>query len=465
MRRFINNDFLLDSSSAINLFHNYVSGLPIIDYHCHLSPEDIAKDRQFNNLTEAWLEHDHYKWRLMRAGGVKEKYCSGDAPARAKFIKWAETLPNAVGNPVYHWSQLELLRYFDIDLLLRPATADEIWEKANSILAMPGNSVRGLLKKFMVEVICTSDDPIDSLDHHRQIKEEDTGISVLPGFRPDNAFRIEEISSFNNYLDRLADASSSDIISYDHLLLAMAKRMDHFAANGCRISDHSFSSLPAEDFSLAEIRGIFEKARSGKEISGLESGKFKIALLRELATLYALHGWTMQLHLGALRNNNTALFKVHGPDAGADSIGDERQARGLASLLDSLDRENKLPPCIIYNLNPASNEVIASMAGNFQSCMPGKMQYGPAWWFLDNMKGIEEHLDTVANYGLLNNFVGMTTDSRSFLSFPRHEYFRRILCNMTGKRVEKGIYPDDKDIITDMVRNISYYNAKNYFNF
>ena len=465
MRRFINNDFLLDSSSAINLFHNYVSGLPIIDYHCHLSPEDIAKDRQFNNLTEAWLEHDHYKWRLMRAGGVKEKYCSGDAPARAKFIKWAETIPHAVGNPVYHWSHLELKRYFDIDLLLRPATADEIWERANAVLAMPGYSVRGLLKKFNVEVICTSDDPLDSLEYHRQIKKDDPGISVLPGFRPDRAFSIEDRTSFNDYVDRLAEISSSGITGYDHFLLALAKRMDHFAAAGCRISDHSFASLPQLEFTLAEIRGIFERARSGKEITGEQSAKFRIALLKEMTALYALHGWTMQLHLGALRNNNTRLWKVYGPDAGADTMGDEKQARGLTAFLDSLDRENKLPPTIIYNLNPSFNEVIASMAGNFHSCMPGKMQYGPAWWFLDNMKGIEEHLDIVANYGLLDNFVGMTTDSRSFLSFPRHEYFRRILCNMTGKRVEKGIYPDDKDMITAMVRNISYYNAKNYFNF
>jgi len=465
MRQFINNDFLLESSSAINLFHNYVSGLPIIDYHCHLSPEDMAKDRQFSNITEAWLENDHYKWRLMRANGVKEKYCSGDAPARAKFIKWAETIPHAVGNPLYHWSHLELKRHFDIDLLLRPSTADKIWEQANAMLSMPGYSVRGLLKKFNVEVICTSDDPLDSLEYHRLVKKDDPGFRMLPGFRPDGAFNIDDRQSFNEYVDRLAEVSSSDIASYDHFLLALAKRIEYFASCGCKTSDHSFGSLPPLDFSQGEIRSIFEKARSGKEITVEQSGKFKLALLRELTALYALHGWTMQLHLGALRNNSTRLFKLYGPDAGADSIGDEKQAQGLASFLDSLDRENKLPPCIIYNLNPACNEVMASMAGNFQSCMPGRMQYGPAWWFLDNMKGIENHFDIVAGYGLLNSFVGMTTDSRSFLSFPRHEYFRRILCNMTGKRVEKGIYPDDKGMITAMVRNISYYNAKNYFNF
>ncbi|MDT8401955.1 MAG: glucuronate isomerase [Bacteroidales bacterium] len=465
MRQFISNDFLLESASAINLFHDYVSGLPIIDYHCHLSPEDIAKDRQFGNITEAWLENDHYKWRLMRANGVKEKYCSGAAPARAKFTKWAEAIPHAIGNPVYHWSHLELKRHFDIDLLLSPSTADRIWEEANAALSMPGYSVRGLLKKFNIEVICTSDDPLDSLEHHKLVKNDDPGFRMLPGFRPDRAFNIDDGQSFNEYLDRLAEVSSSDIVSYDHFLLAMAKRIDHFASSACKLSDHSFGSLPVVDFTLGDVRKIFDRVRSGREITGEQTGMFRMALLRELASLYALHGWTMQLHLGALRNNNTGIFKLHGPDAGGDSIGDEKQARGLASFLDSLDRENKLPPCIIYNLNPAFSEVIASMTGNFQSCMPGKMQYGPAWWFLDNMKGIEEHLDTVANYGLLNNFVGMTTDSRSYLSFPRHEYFRRILCNMTGKRVEKGIYPDDKDLITAMVRNISYYNAKNYFNF
>ncbi len=465
MRQFINNDFLLESSSAMNLFHNYVSDLPIIDYHCHLSPEDIAKDRRFANISEAWLENDHYKWRLMRANGVREKYCTGDAPARAKFIKWAETIPHAIGNPLYHWSHMELKRYFDIDLLLRPSTADEIWERANEYLARPEYTVRGLLKKFNVEVICTTDDPLDELEYHRQIKEDDPGFQVLPGFRPDHALNIDDRQAFNDYIDRLAEISTSDIISYDHFLLALAKRIEYFASRGCKISDHSLSSLPVNDFSLADIRKIFDKARNGKDIAGKQAGKFKIAVLKELAAMYALNGWTMQLHLGAFRNNSTRLLKIYGADAGADSMNDEKQAKGLALFLDSLDRENKLPPCIIYNLNPAFDEVFASMTGNFQSCLPGKMQYGPAWWFLDNKNGIEKHLDIVANYGLLGSFVGMTTDSRSFLSFPRHEYFRRILCNIAGNRVENGVYPDDKDMISAMVRNISYYNAKNYFNF
>ncbi|MBN1388110.1 MAG: glucuronate isomerase [Bacteroidales bacterium] len=465
MPNFINDDFLLETITGKNLFYNYVSELPVIDYHCHLSPGDIANDRRFSNIAEAWLENDHYKWRLMRANGVDEKYCSGDAPARAKFMKWAETIPHALGNPVYHWTHLELKRYFNIDMLLSPSTADEIWDRTNEQLDAPEYTVQGLLRKFKVEVICTTDDPVDNLEYHIKLKQKDPGFKVLPGFRPDRAFNIDDIQSFNKHLDILADISSTDTGSFDHFLLALAKRIEYFSRQGCKISDHSFPSLPAFDFSLTEIRSIFQKARSHKSLTAEQAGKFKIALLHELAALYSLNGWTMQLHLGALRNNSTRIFKSYGPDGGADSIGDEMQAEGLAAFLNSLDRENKLPPCIIYNLNPSANEIMAAMAGNFQSCMTGKMQYGPAWWFLDNYQGIQKQLDTVAAYGLLGRFVGMTTDSRSFLSFPRHEYFRRILCNIAGVNVEKGLFPDDKDMITDMVRNISYYNAKNYFNF
>lgn len=465
MQSFVNDDFLLESVSGRNLFHNYVAGLPIIDYHCHLSPEDIAKDRQFDNITEAWLDGDHYKWRLMRANGTAEKYCTGNAPPRAKFIKWAETLPLAPGNPVYHWSHLELKRYFGIEKLLRPSTADEIWEETREKLGSPDFSVRNLLRKFNVEVLCTTDDPADKLDYHRMINEDDTGFRVLPGFRPDKALNPEDVKTFNSYLDRLSESSATEVKNYDHFLLALSKRIDYFSENGCRISDHSFSSLPLVDYTVAEVRSIYDRVRSGKAVTAEQAGKFRLAVLRELANLYSLKGWTMQLHLGALRNNSTRIFKSYGPDGGADSIGDERQAEGLAAFLDSLDRENKLPPCILYNLNPSFNEVLASMAGNFQSCLPGKMQHGPAWWFLDNIKGIEEHLETVSNFGLIGRYIGMTTDSRSFLSLTRHEYFRRILCNMFGRKVEKGLFPDDKDIITDIVRNISYYNAKSYFNF
>ncbi len=465
MSEFINENFLLENLTARNLFYNYVSELPVIDYHCHLSPEDIANDRRFNNITEAWLENDHYKWRLMRANGVDEKYCTGDEPAKAKFFKWAETIPHAIGNPLYHWSHMELKRYFDINTLLSPSTAEAIWENTNEQLSLPGNTVQGLLRKFKVEVICTTDDPVDDLGYHIKIKKTDPGFKVLPGFRPDRALNIGNIEAFNEYLDVLGDVSSSDTTSYDHFLLALAKRIEYFSRHGCKVSDHSFSSLPAVEFSLAEIRSIFERARSRKSITKEQAGKFTVAVLKELAIMYSLNGWTMQLHLGALRNNSTRIYKTYGSDGGADSIGDDNQAHGLSSLLNSLDRENKLPPCILYNLNPSYNEVIASMAGNFQSCMTGKIQYGPAWWFLDNLVGIEKQLDTVASFGLLGRYVGMTTDSRSFMSLPRHEYFRRILCNVTGSKVEKGIYPDDKDMVTDMVRNISYYNAKNYFNF
>jgi len=465
MREFIHDDFLLLNTTGRNLYHNYVSDLPVIDYHCHLSPRDIACNRQFNNISEVWLESDHYKWRLMRANGVHEKYCSGDAPPFDKFMKWAETLPLATGNPVYHWSHMELKRCFNISSLLDPSSAREIWEQANDQLSRPENSAQGLLRKFRLEVLCTTDDPLDSLDYHKSLRNNYPGFKVLPGFRPDKAFSISESLPFNKYMDELADVSSGATGNYDRFLLAMAKRIEYFNIHGCRLSDHCFSSIPDEEYSLSDIRKIFLKARSGKTVTVAEAGKFRLALLRELAGLYALNGWTMQLHLGALRNNSTRILKMYGTDGGGDSIGDERQAAGIAGLLNSLDRQNKLPPTILYNLNPSFSEVLASMAGNFSSCMPGKIQYGSAWWFLDNLKGIEKQLDTVASYSLLGRFIGMLTDSRSFLSYTRHEYFRRILCNMAGSRVEMGIFPDDKDLITDTVRNISYYNAKNYFNF
>lgn len=465
MEQYINDDFLLQNETAKGLFHSHAKNLPIIDYHCHLSPKDIAENRQFNNISEAWLEGDHYKWRAMRANGVSEKNCSGDAPAKEKFISWAETVPYSLGNPLYHWSHLELKRYFNIDKLINPGNAEYIWEAANEQIVKAEFNVQGLLKKMNIELICTTDDPIDSLEYHKTIKESELEINILPTFRPDKALAISDIHTFGNYLSSLSEASGSRTDNYDHFLVALARRIDYFSSNNCKISDHAFTYMPLQEYSLSEVRSIFSKARSGKQISEEESDKFRLATMKELAALYAMKGWTMQLHFGALRDNNSRILKKHGTDGGADSIGNEFKIKNLSFFLDSLDKENKLPPSILYNLNPSDNEALASMAANFQSCMPGKMQYGAAWWFLDNKNGIESQLQTVANHGLLGRFVGMLTDSRSFLSYPRHEYFRRILCNMIGEKKESGEFPDDTDLLSKMIEDICYYNAKNYFNF
>ncbi len=462
---FIHEDFLLTNNIAKELFHDHAANLPVIDYHCHLSPKDIAEDRQFRDISEAWLEGDHYKWRIMRANGTGEKWCSGDAPGYEKFMKYAETLPLAIGNPIYHWSHLELKRYFGIDEILNPATANKIWERANILISDKSFSIQNLLRMMKVETLCTTDDPVDNLKFHKQIKETGFEINILPTFRPDKAMNITSSPDFIKYMKKLELASETEIKSYDHLLIALAKRIDYFNLNGCRISDHAFTSMPAITFSTGEIRKIFEKVSGGKEVTPIESDKFRIAVMTELGKIYSEKGWTMQIHLGALRNTNSRIMKKLGPDVGADSLGDEPQAQGLSMFLDSLDRENKLTSTILYNLNPSDNEVLASMAGNFQGCMPGKIQYGAAWWFLDNKDGIERHLRTVANFGLLGRFIGMLTDSRSFLSYPRHEYFRRILANLLGNMAEAGEIPSDTGYLSHLIRDISYNNVKNYFNF
>lgn len=462
---YITENFLLTNKISEDLYHNHGKDLPIIDYHNHLSPKDIALDRNFNDLTELWINGDHYKWRLMRANGIEEDRCSGNAKAYDKFMAFAGTLPKAIGNPVYHWSHLELLRYFGINTPLNPKNAESIWDRTNSLLEGGKFSVRNLLKMMKVETLCTTDDPVDSLEYHSELKKEGFGIKVLPTFRPDRAMNISDASAFIDYSRLLADSSGVKIESYDHFLLALSKRLEAFAAMGCKLSDHAFSSIPDIDVGYKETRSIFNKAISGNNPSREESDKFRLAVFKELATLYATFGWTMQIHLGALRNNNTRLFKKAGHDAGADSIGDEPQAIGLSKFLDSLDRENKLTSTILYNLNPNHNELLASMAGNFSGCMTGKMQYGAAWWFLDNKGGIERQLDTVANFSLLGRFIGMLTDSRSFLSFPRHEYFRRILADYLGRMAKKGEIDDDKDALAVIYKDICYYNALNYFNF
>lgn len=462
---FIKDDFLLTNKTAEDLFHNHGGDLPVIDYHNHLSPKDIAEDRIFNNLSEAWLNGDHYKWRLMRANGAEESNITGDAPDFDKFRTFAETLPYAIGNPVYHWSHLELLRYFDINEVLSVDSADRIWENASSQISTKEFSCRNLLRKMKVEALCTTDDPADSLAYHKQLKDENFEIKVLPTFRPDKALDISTGKKFREYIEILGESAEAGATTYDHFLLALSKRVSYFSEMGCKISDHSFSSIPDTDFGYKEIRNIFDKVLGGKEASLEEADKFKVAVMKELGSLYANFGWTMQIHLGAQRNNSTRLFKKYGPDAGSDSIGDERQAAGLSRFLDALDRENKLPATVLYNLNPNHNELLASMAGNFGGCMTGKMQYGAAWWFLDSKAGIEKHLATVSNFGLLGRFIGMLTDSRSFLSFPRHEYFRRILANYLGNLAESGEVAMDIKLLSQTFSNISYHNAKNYFNF
>lgn len=462
---FITDNFLLNNKIAEDLYHNHGKDLPLIDYHNHLSPADIASDRVFSNLAGIWLSGDHYKWRLMRANGISEELCTGAADPWDKFKAFAETLPQAIGNPVYHWSHLELLRYFGIDKPINPANARYIWDTANSLINTREYSARNLLRKMKVETLCTTDDPADSLEFHATIREQGIETRVLPTFRPDRAMNISDSASFREYIKLLGDSSGTNIESFDHLLLALSKRADFFAKMGCKLSDHSLSSVPDLQYTYTEIREIFARVLSGKDASPVEARQFSLAVLTEMAAVYASHGWTMQLHLGALRSNNTRLLKKAGNDAGGDSIGDEPQAEGLAGFLDSLDRQNKLPSTILYNLNPSYNEVMASMAGNFGGCMTGKMQYGAAWWFLDNKAGIERQLETISNFGLLGRFIGMLTDSRSFLSFPRHEYFRRILANYLGSMAASGETDSDITSLSEIYSNISYYNAKNFFNF
>jgi len=466
MKTFLDENFLLQSKTAERLYHEFAEKLPIIDYHCHLPVEDIVHDRKFKNLTEAWLEGDHYKWRAMRANGISEEYITGKASAPEKFQKWAETVPYTLRNPLYHWTHLELKRYFGITDLLHPETAGKIYAGANEMLHQEDFRCRGLLKKMKVEVVCTTDDPVDSLRSHQKIKTDDFGVKVLPAFRPDKAMFVEDTAGFNRYLDQLAEVSDVEIDTYDMLLLALQKRHDYFDRVGCRISDHGIETFYAKESSEKEISEIFLRLRSGKRIVPGEALKYKSALLFELSKMDFESGWVQQFHYGALRNNNSFMFSQLGPDTGYDSMGDEPVAKNMSRFLNRLASENKLAKTILYNLNPADNEMVATMAGNFQEGpVPGKIQFGSGWWFLDQKDGIEKQLNTLSNMGLLSRFVGMLTDSRSFLSYPRHEYFRRVLCNLIGQDVEAGLLPNDLSLLGEMVSNISYYNAKKYFNF
>ncbi|MBD3344826.1 MAG: glucuronate isomerase [Chitinivibrionales bacterium] len=465
---FRDSNFLLQNKTAIELYHTHASDLPIIDYHSHLPPDQIAEDKKFSNLTEIWLYGDHYKWRQMRTNGIDERFCTGDASDWEKFEAWAKTVPATIKNPLYHWTHLELKHPFGIaDRLLNAETAKDIWEECNEKLASDEFSARGILKQMNVEVLCTTDDPSDSLEHHKKIKEDKSfNIKVFPTFRPDKAMAVENPQNFNAWVDRLAQSADMEISTYSDLVDLIRKRHDFFHSLGCRLSDHGLETAYAEDYTDSEVEKIFSKIRGGKTLESDEIAKFKSAMLYEFGIMDFEKGWTQQLHLGALRNNNTRLFKALGPDTGFDSIGDFEIARPLSRFLDRLDKENKLPKTILYNLNPRDNELIATMIGNFQDgSVPGKMQFGSGWWFLDQKSGIEAHIDTLSNLSLLSRFVGMLTDSRSFLSFPRHEYFRRIVCNILGTDIENGLLPRDMYLIGNLVKDVCYRNARSYFGF
>ena len=463
---FIHDDFLLSSRTARRLYHEFAAPEPIFDYHCHLSLRDIAENRQFKNLFEIWLEGDHYKWRAMRSNGVPERFCTGDATPLEKFKAWAATVPHTLRNPLYHWTHLELSRYFSITELLDESSAERIWEQANEQLATPAFTTQGLLRKFNVTTLCTTDDPVDDLCHHQSIAKSGLATHVLPAFRPDAALAVHRPEFFNAWRARLERASNLEVGTLPALLDALRKRCDFFHANGCRLSDHGLESCPAAPCTEAEANAVFDAAFSGKAASPAEQVQFASYLMLFLGRLYAERGWTMQLHLGALRGNNTRLLRTLGPDTGFDSIGDFPQAVSLAAYLDRLDTEDSLPKTILYNLNPADNYVFASMIGNFQDGeIPGKVQLGSGWWFLDQKEAMEWQLDALSNLGLLSRFVGMVTDSRSFMSYPRHEYFRRVLCNLIGRDIEAGEIPDADALVGPLVRNICHENARQYFQF
>ncbi|GAB2530701.1 glucuronate isomerase [Spirosoma aerophilum] len=468
---FLNDDFLLQTDTARQLYHEFAKPMPIIDYHCHLPPDQIAQDRTFENLTQIWLYGDHYKWRAMRTNGVDESYCTGNQSDYAKFQKWANTVPYTVRNPLYHWTHLELQRYFGITETLSGESARRIYDACREKLQSPAYSVRNLLRQANVETVCTTDDPVDLLEHHQQIADSGFEINVLPTFRPDKAMAVEDPVAFNQYVTRLEAASQIEIRTFDNFLDALSQRHDFFASMGCKLSDHGLEQIYADDYSEAEVRSIFNKLRSAhplasQSLTESEVRIFKSAMLVYLAEMDWEKGWTQQFHLGALRNNNSRLLRKLGPDTGWDSIGDFSQARTLSRFLDRLDTTNKLAKTILYNLNPGDNELMATMIGNFNDgSVAGKVQFGSGWWFLDQKEGMERQLNALSNMGLLSRFVGMLTDSRSFLSYPRHEYFRRILCNLFGNDIENGELPDDIDWMGHIVKNICYGNAKTYFGF
>jgi len=464
-QNFITEDFLLYSKSAKELYHNYAKNMPIIDYHSHLPPDQIANDIKFENITQIWLYGDHYKWRLMRAYGINEQYITGNKTDFEKFKAWAETVPYTIRNPIYHWSHLELKNYFGInDHVLNPNSAEFIYNKCNKLLQTDDFSVKNLLRKFNIKLVCTTDDPTSSLEYHKKLKEEKFEIKVLPTFRPDKGMTVESPKIFNEWVNRLESITNTSIDNYDIYISAIKERHDTFHDIGCRISDHGIENILAEDYSGSEISTIFKKIRGGNELENNEIVKFKSAMMIEFGLMNYEKNWTQMLHIGAMRNNNSRLFRILGPDSGFDSIGESEMARSLSKFLDNLDNDDRLPKTIIFNLNPKDNGLIASMIGNFQDgTIPGKVQFGPAWWFLDTKLGMTNQINALSDMGMLSKFVGMVTDSRSFLSYPRHEYFRRILCNILGEEIDKGELPNDLELIGNIVQDICYNNAKNYF--
>jgi glucuronate isomerase len=464
MKQFNDDNFILKTDSAARLYHDFAAKMPILDFHCHLSPKDIAEDRQFQSITQAWLEGDHYKWRAMRTNGINEDFVTGGKSDQEKFMKWAETVPYTLRNPLYHWTHLELKRYFGIDAILNPQSAVKIYNETSEKLRSKEYSVRNLLTKMNITTICTTDDPIDTLEYHQKLKADKFQIDILPAWRPDKAMAVEDVTTFNAYIDKLGAASNISIDSFYKLLDALKDRHDFFHANGSRVSDHGLDTFYAEDYTDAEIVAIFNKIRGGKSLNEVEILKFKSAMLYQFSLLDHEKNWVQQFHIGAQRNNSSRMMKKLGPDTGFDSIGDVPVAKSMSKFLDKLDKEDKLAKTILYNLNSADNDVYATMLGNFQDgTFPGKIQWGAAWWFLDQKFGMEKHLDALSSLGLLSRFVGMLTDSRSFLSYPRHEYFRRILCDALGTDIENGEMPGDFDLVGRMVQDISYNNAKNYF--
>jgi glucuronate isomerase len=464
-KNFIHDNFLLENKYAEELYHTYASKMPIIDYHNHLPPQQIAENKIFSNITNVWINGDHYKWRAMRTLGINENFITGDASDKEKFMSWAKTVPYTMRNPLYHWTHLELARYFDIYDLLNENSAEKIYQETKEKLNTEAYSCQNLLHKVNVELVCTTEDPIDNLEHHQKIAKSNLNLKVSTAFRPDKAILIAN-DGYNDYLNSLEKVAKCSINTYQDLCDALKNRIQYFNDNGCKLCDHGLDQIYFENFTETEIDSIFQKKRNNKTISTEETYKFQSAILLFLAETYHEFGWVQQYHLGALRNNNERMLRVLGPDTGWDSIGDYSQAQKLSSFLNALDSKNKLTKTILYNLNPADNEVMATMIGNFNDgSLKGKVQYGSGWWFLDQKDGMTKQLNALSNMGLISCFVGMLTDSRSFLSFPRHEYFRRILCNLLGDEIKRGELPNDMEWIGKMVTDISYNNAKEYFKF